>query len=165
MKYVAPKNAEGKEHFVPLVAKNKDYVVGYIHGVRVAEMAVAELFEMLGLSKELATMPISLDSTRYNDILRTGVRESDLSEEELIKYYSSVLEEYEYRYDDENPDRNVFDDTVLNVECSCGLGFVHWNTFADIPSETTKCPVCGEVIVHYTDVNEYDLEFDYGGEK
>ena len=63
MKYLRP-------YYVPVVAKSRDYLVGYLDAIQI-------------ISTFANVDPTILDSTQYTDILPNGLRRRDLTEEEI----------------------------------------------------------------------------------
>ena len=162
MHYNAPLDDEGKPYYVPVVAKNRDYLVGYINGMETSKSLLSEIFEQMGLDMDLDLVEVILDSTRFNDVLETGQRESEMTDDELKEYIYSVVENVTTQIDSDNVENNVGYDQVLSVECTCGLGFYSWDSIVNIPHESVKCSNCGRYVIHYTGVDDYFYEFDGG---
>ena len=152
MKYLPPIH-EGKEQFVPVVCKNVDQLIGFLRGsasmgdsiMPHASMCISELLD--------------ISSSRFNDIMDDGRRESSLSIQELQEYLVSIVERCDVLVDSYETDKFENDD-VLRVSCGCGLGYYSWADYKSLPSETTKCDVCGRVIIHYTGHDDCEYTFD-----
>jgi len=162
MRYRPPKQKD-QEQWVPIVVKNKDWLIGYISGIQMVESLVIESLEDNGFDINLKGIDICLDSSRFNDILENGKRESKCTKEEIKNYYKEIIEEKIDSMKDEHPNNGeeIFSDCFLEVECVCGLGVYIFNTPEEVPSEQFKCQICGRVIIDYTEHN--DEEFDYDG--
>jgi len=163
MKYSAPVIDE-KEQWVPIVVKNKDWLVGYVAGIQMVESAIIDSLEENGIEINLRGLDICLDSSRFNDIMESGKRESDCTKEEIKKYYQEIIENKINGVKEQHPDNEskVFSDCFFEVECGCGLGIYTFNNIEEVPSEQFKCQICGRVVIDYT--NHEDFEYEYDGE-
>jgi len=160
MNYIPPKDEYGNEYYVPVVCKNKDFLIGYIRGLDMAKEMINDSLTSVDINIDLGPMDVILDSTRFNDILINGKHESDMTDEELKQYITDIVEEVTDKFDTDNIENNVYDDDeILNLECSCGLGFYSWQEYEKIPKESFKCDNCGKILIHYT--GDYDYEYEY----
>ena len=164
MKYDAPKDESGNLYYVPVVAKNKDYLIGFIKGIQTFKHTLADALETLNMDVDLGPYDIILDSGRFNDVLENGKRESEMSEDEFVKYVSSLVDEISAKIDSGDVENNITDGSILKVECVCGLGFYAWDSTDDIPDERFICSNCGKVVIDYTNKDDSEFEFD-GGRK
>ena len=82
LKYDPPKDKNQKPYWVPIVAKNKDYLIGFLDGVHIA-------LDMLDAS--FIGLQIALGSDRLNDILPDGRRISNLSKTEFKNILTYLL--------------------------------------------------------------------------
>lgn len=164
MKYNAPKDESGNLYYVPVVAKNKDYLVGYINGIKAFKTTLSDALTSLNMDIDLGPYDIVLDSGRFNDVLENGKRESEMSDDEFITYVTSLVNEISAKIDSGEVENNVTYDTVLAVECVCGLGYYSWDSTDDIPEERFVCSNCGKVVIDYTNKDDSEFEFD-GGRK
>ena len=162
MKYIPPKDEHGTPYYVPIVAKNKDFLLGYLHGLETAQEVIEDVMGSIDVKVDLGPVDVILDSTRFNDILENGKRESEMTENELKSYFFDIMEEITTKLTEQNSENDVFNDVVLKVECSCGFGFNSWEDLSDIPETNFLCQNCGKVLIHYTNVNEYEYEYDEG---
>lgn len=162
MKYVSPL-FEGKEHFVPVVAKNVDELVGYLRGSSSYLEIMEETLSSIGLGdcnfaiNDSDLMDIS--SSNYNDIIEDGRRESLLSRAEKREYAEGLLESAINTVDIKTID-NPNADNVLNITCLCNFGFYSWKNYKDLPTDTFICMDCGRTLIHYTGHNHYEYEYD-----
>lgn len=160
--FYKPPLFEGKPQFVPIVVKNSDFLIGYISGIQMLESILIRSLEENGIEIELKGLDLCLDSSRFNNIMEDGRRESECSESEIRKYYEHIIEEKIDIIKEIHPDnKNIFEDCFLEVECNCKLGIYIFKTPKDIPTKSFKCEICGKVIIDYTETN--DEEFDYDG--
>lgn len=157
MIYNAPEDAMGNKYWVPIVVKNKDYLVGYSEGIQCIESLLRDSMKSMNVNFNI--MDFFLDSTRFNNILVDGRRETELSDAERRNIITDLIKDKLDRLNDPHVENDIQSEDVLSVECSCGLGFYSWKTVKDIPSENYLCPECGKVLIDYT--NHYDHEFDY----
>jgi len=161
MRYRPPKK-DDKSQWVPVVVKDKDWLVGYISGIQLIESLIADSLQENGIEINLKGIDLCLDSSRFNDILENGKRESSCSKEEIKNYYRDLIEEKITMVKEKHPDNyDVFDGCFLEVECSCGLGIYSFKTPQEVPDKQFRCQICGNVIIDYTGYD--DEEFDYDG--
>lgn len=160
MKYKSPK-VDGKNQWVPIVAKNRDWLVGYISGIQMIESVISNSLEENGIELDFRGLDICLDSSRFNDIMEDGRKESECTDNEIKKYYENIIEEKIDMIKEIHPDNNISDDFFLSVECSCGFGFYNFKKSEDIPKKQFLCGICGKVVIDYT--NKDDSYFEYDG--
>jgi ribosomal protein S27E len=138
VKYLRP-------YYVPVVAKSKDYLVGYLDALQI-------------ISTFADVDPSILDSTQFTDILPNGVRRRDLEEQEI----KDILEELDERKNiKENDTGEEEERPYFEVNCVCG----NYHSFSDgfeIPDETMKCEICGKILIDYT--GHEPLEYEYDGD-
>lgn len=160
MKYNPPL-FEGKPIWVPIVVKNKNWLVGYISGIQMIESIIAGSLEENGVEINFRGLDLCLDSSRFNDIMEDGKRESQCSRSEVKKYYERVINEKLDMIKEHHPDNgSVLEDYFLEVECSCGFGVYLFKTPKEIPSEKFICKICGKVVIDYTKKNDEDFDYD-----
>jgi len=163
--YNPPVDENGNEYYVPIVAKNKDYLLGYIDGVDTAKDILSDISSYVNdINIDLHDMDIVLDSTRFNDILENGMIESNMTGEELHKYFYDIVNTISEKYLNDTSENNILRDDVLHVECVCPTGYFSWKDYESIPDKTFRCPDCGRVLIHYTDENTYEYSFKEYGE-
>lgn len=161
MKYEAP-TKDGKRYWVPVVCKNRDHLIGYLEGMRLMEDLILDSLEQAGLDIDVSALELFLDSGRFNDILKDGRRESELTDIDKRKLIKEMVETKTLRMEEEHIENDIEDDiSVLNVECTCGYGFYSWDSLDELPKDIFKCQHCGRIIIDYTGYD--DSEFDYDG--
>jgi len=161
--YYNPPKTEGQEQWIPIVAKNKDWLVGYISGIQMIESIIHNSLEENKIEIDFRGLDLCLDSSRFNDIMEDGKRESECTQNEIKKYYERIIGEKIDMIKEQHPDNGqVLQDYFLEVECSCGLGIFLFKTPKEVPDQQFRCSVCGKVVIDYTDRN--DEEFDYSGD-
>lgn len=149
-------------YWIPIVVKNKDFLVGYIQGINLIKRIVEETAKKLDLNFSFMGHDLCLDSSRFNDITEDGRLERNLSENEMKEYYQSMIERKFSRFTVAHPEnnQNLYKENVLTIECSCGLGFYTYKNYRDIPDKTTECQLCGKKIIDYTSCDDENFEFD-----
>ena len=162
MKYCPPTDHSGHEYYIPVVVKNKDYLMGYLSGIECAKDLIEDIMDKFDVDVDLGSVDMFLDSSRFNDILENGKRESDMSKDELKAYRMGVFQEILERMSSKTPENDVDDDRILKVECTCGYGYYSWKSYKDIPSSNVKCSNCGNILIDYTNMNDYEFEYDGG---
>lgn len=165
MFYKPERDSNGKPYYVPIVVKNKDYLIGYIQGIRDGKDFMTDILNYLNIDLDVNSIKTDfiLDSTRFNDILSNGKRENEMSEEELKEYFYDMIENVVSNTFYENSENNIESDYIFDVECTCGLGYYAWKDYNDLPDETFKCVNCGKTLIHYTGEYCHNLEYDYTG--
>lgn len=160
-----PPTMDGKELWVPVVAKNRDWLIGYIKGVHFTQDMLASIFEELEIDVDIDMSGLGMDSTRFNDILPNDRRMSKLSKKEVEKFFNDLNTHLENKAEiSDNPDDVdvELEDKFLVIECPCDMGFYNFLTEADIPHDNFNCQICGRPLIQYTNVD--DTDFDYDGE-
>jgi len=66
---------EGKLQWVPIVVKNRDWLIGYISGIQMLESVLIKSLEENGIEIELKGLDLFLDYSRFSDVLETAKRE------------------------------------------------------------------------------------------
>jgi len=161
MQYNSPK-INGTPYYVPIVAKNKEFLIGYLHGTYDLKDLFSDVLESIRIDIDLGRVDVLLDSTRFNDVLENGKRESQMTPKELKNYIYDIVEDVTNKMDDDNIENNIESENVLEVECSCNLGYYAWKTYESIPEESFKCTNCGKVLIDYCGHYSYEYEFDEG---
>jgi len=161
MRYKPPK-INKKPQFVPIVAKNKDWLVGYISGIKMIENLIVETLKDNGIEINLKGIDLCLDSSRFNDIMENGKRESKCSEEEIREYYKEIIKNKIICLHESHPDNveEIFCGNFLEVECTCGFGVYFFKDVTDVPDEQFKCQNCGRVIIDYSGHDDEDYDYD-----
>jgi len=148
----APLNKEGKLYWIPIVVKNKSYLLGFINAYHL----VSEMYDI-----SIQDMYIAISSDRFNDVLTDGSRIHNLTRKEfktkLKKMYFSPNNEKH----PEN-DSDILNQYFLSVSCvGCGMfyGFKEEN---DVPEKDLICDVCGNTLISY--IHDDDDYFDFDGD-
>jgi hypothetical protein len=165
MKYDAPKDIDGHPYYVPVVTKNRDYLMGYISGLDTAKDMIKDVLASININVDLGAIDVLLDSTRFNDILENGRYESEMTDKEKKDYIFDIVEEVTEKLKHSSTENNVLDDAKLRVECSCGLGFYFWDEVTDIPKSNFSCHNCGKILIHYTGIYDGDFKYCEGRDK
>ena len=162
MKYNAPLDNNGKPYYIPVVAKNRDYLVGYLDGLDITKKMITEIMEQLNIEIDMGPIDVILDSTRFNDVLDNGKRESETTDDELKDYINEMVEDITVRMSSKNQENNIESKNILDLECSCGYGFYSWDSNVGIPHDSVQCANCGKYLIHYTNNDDYVYEYDGG---
>ena len=155
MKYKAPKNKDGKEYFVPVVTKNKQFLVGYL-------TAFEYLLYVLDFDGDV---DLNLDSARFNDVIDDGKRISKMSKEEIREILESNAKalsvDEQNKKQKEHPDnkKGVLKDSFLELNCHCGM-FYSFKDPAEVPESNFSCGVCERLLIQYTGKDDSAYEFD-----
>lgn len=160
MIYKAP-TIDNKVYWVPIVAKNRDYLMGYIKGCQNVEDIILDSLNNAGMDLKGLHIDLCLDSSRFNDVLENGLRESDLSREEINRYYEKLIKQKFERVTEKHPENEagILDAYFLTVECPCGLGIYSFQR-NEIPDKQFKCAECGRIIIDYTGHDDFEYDFD-----
>lgn len=151
--YKSPVDQNGKSYWVPIVIKNKDYLIGILNGMELA-MVIHDIYGDLNPS---------LGSERFNDVLPDGRRISSMSNKEFKDHVKTlIIEEQEQQlFRTKHPDHK---DDILNfffqVGCTCG-NFFGFRSPEDIPEINMECDWCHRILIHYT--HKDDSEYKYDG--
>ncbi len=161
MKYIPPK-VDNKNQWVPIVVKNRDYLIGFVNGIHMIKSIVLDSLKNNGINIDLRGIDLCLDSSRFNDIMETGKKESEVSDQEIRNYYNNIISNKIALIKENHPDNNdnIFNGCFLEVECTCGLGIYMFKSPKEIPEAPLKCQVCGKTLIDYTNVNDDDIEYD-----
>lgn len=146
-----------RDCYVPIVAKNKDYLVGFLDA----------LFVLSPIVQVDSTL---LDSMRYTDYLPNNQRRVDLEEDEIAEILSEhkkslhvkengIEKEVEELHNITEED--VLDYKYLEVHCTCG-NYYSFESAKNIPEHSMDCDLCGRRLIDYTDIDE--REFEYRGD-
>ena len=161
MVYNAPLDENKKPYFVPVVTKNKDVLIGHLSGVNTSKEIFSDILESLKIKMDMKSMNAILDSTRFNDILQDGRRESEMTTDELKEYLLGVVGEMTEKIIHEDERHKVKTKNILELECSCDIGYYAWENYDDIPEVQFRCSNCGKVLIDYTGVYDHEIEYDY----
>lgn len=163
MKYI-PHTLNNKPYWVPIVVKNRDYLIGYLKGIKLIENILSDSLKVVGLNLNLDIIDLFLDSSRFNDILEDGRRESELNENEKKAILIDIIKNKTHKLNNFHVENETEYDDLLNIDCKCGLGYYSWKEEFDIPIENFKCSICGKLLIEYTDHDDSEYVFDRGKE-
>jgi len=162
MHYTSPLR-NSNPYWIPIVCKNKDYLVGYLNGVGLVEFTLSDIFKHMKIKFRFCMIwYLFLDSSRFNDVLEDGRREHEIDEDEKKKMFIKLFETKMQSMSKDHIENNTNYDDILKIECTCGLGFYSWKTYDEIPAEQFTCSECGRVLIDYTGNDDYKYEFDGG---
>lgn len=154
-------------YLVPIVCKDKDYLVSYMYGFY-KSLEFMSIIDDSGEELIFDTKPnnYGLDSTRFNDIYDDkGSRTRHLTEKQAQEYIARKLKEHEEKEEINerlNGGENVLNsnENFLQVEClHCG-NFHSFRHPEDLPEQSLRCGICERVIIDYTGHWDYEYIFD-----
>jgi len=145
-----PRNEDGKQYWVPIIAKNKEQLIGFVSAYKTFSFFY---------DTPISDMELMLSSERFSDIMKDGVRMRELSRNELKERIKKVLDEPDRGEHIEN-DESIYEDNLITVTCpQCGM-FYSFKNSTEVPEENFKCQMCNRVVIHYTGVDEDRVQFD-----
>lgn len=151
--FKAPVDEKGKPYWVPIVVKNKEYLIGYLECYRT--MCASH-----GLNPD--DLIVALGSDRLNDILPDGSKIKNLTRIELKRKVKDMMMKPVRDDHPENQD-DLYMDNALAMGCkNCGM-FYLFKEHEEIPENDFACSCCSRELIIYTET--YDDDFDYDGEE
>lgn len=142
-------NIYSRNYFVPVVVKNRDYLVGFLTAL-----------DAFSLGSSKIDMVLSESSAKFNDVLPGGLRRRNISLEDQIgimidyRMKMSAVEDFENLEELE-----AREDKFLEINCECG-NYYSFDSAEQIPSSSLKCDICGKHLIDYTNRNDADFEYD-----
>lgn len=142
-------NIYSRDYFVPVVVKNRDYLVGFLTAL-----------DAFSLGSSKIDMVLSESSAKFNDVLPGGLRRRNISLEDQIgimidyRMKMSAVEDFENLEELE-----AREDKFLEINCECG-NYYSFDSAEQIPSSSLKCDICGKHLIDYTNRNDADFEYD-----
>lgn len=139
-----------RTYFVPVVVKNRDYLIGYLNAL-----------DNFTIGQSKIDVVLTQSSAKFNDILPGGLRRRNIPLEKQIQ----VMIDYRMNMSVlENPEaeEEFKDDAFFEVNCECG-NYVSFKTAEEIPTHSFVCELCGKHMIDYT--NRNDSDFMYDGDK
>jgi ribosomal protein S27E len=135
-----------KEYYVPVVVKNRDYLIGFLDA-------------MAAISPIVDVDYTALDSMRFTDVLPDGQRRRNLTPQEIID--SLDVSDSKNHITEPNQTKELEVDNIpfLEVNCSCG-NYIKFEHPSELPKTTRKCELCGNVLIDYTGHDQDDYEYD-----
>lgn len=155
LKYEAPLDENGKPYWVPVVVKNRDYLIGHIDSSL--------------LSTDVSTLnpqifKASLSSDRFNDILQNGKRAGKISKSELKEHIKELIINDDAvdglragSYSEFSSD--ALSEYFFDIECTCG-NYIAFNNALEIPSDNLSCDMCERIMLEYTGHDDDDYIYD-----
>ena len=149
--YRSPLNLKSKDYWVPVVAKNRDTLIGFIDGTYSASAITG--FEVIDWT-------MLLSSERFNDMTTEDKKLSEMTKKELTEYVKNIILDDVLKSNHYEFTEDILSDYYFSVACSCG-NFFGFKTYKEIPKSSMKCNICDRVIIHYT--GKDDNYFTYDG--
>lgn len=141
-----------KKYFIPIIVKNRDFLIGYISGIRLMEDIVSKSMEV---SWSISTVP--LDSSRFNGLMKDGKNVEEMTDKQVKEYVENAASDIVERCSNSHPDNLIKENSFLNVECSCGLGFYNFKTHLEIPYNGLICSNCGRLVIYYSNLEDEEI--------
>jgi len=155
-KYNSPLDSNGNPYWVPIVVKDKGYLIGFLDSMCISSQVTDIDYNIL---------LFTLSSDRFNDILQSGERISSMSDEKFKDHIKKLLltddEDSKLKENNSEFSSDILGEYYLPLNCTCG-NFHGFNTPYDLPDENFKCDICGKTVIEYT--HKDDDEFIYDGE-
>lgn len=154
IKYKPPKDSKGNVLWVPIVVKNKDYLIGFLDSMHIA----STLYDIPGTE-----LVASLSSDRLNDVLPDGRRIGKISKKEFKTYIKGMMDKTKELsvLSQNNADFSpkILNDYFLTIDCSCG-NFYAFSSVAELPEDSFDCGICKKRLIDYTERDDEEYEFD-----
>ena len=142
-------NVYSRNYFVPLVIKNRDYLVGFLTAL-----------DSFSLGSSKMDFILSESSAKFNDILPGGIRRRDIPTEDQVGIMVDYRMKQSAMEDMESIDElELQDDKFLELHCECG-NYVSFDSVEKIPATSLKCDICGKYLIDYTNRNDEDFMYD-----
>jgi hypothetical protein len=135
-----------KDYYVPVVVKNRDYLIGFLDAVS-------------AISDEMEVDFTALDSMRLTDVLPDGRRRRDLDPIAIMESIVSNTEGTVVETTMELQEQPYFE-----VHCNCG-NYIKFDSPHELPTVTRKCELCNKVLIDYTGHDQDDYDYDGDEEK
>lgn len=158
IKFEAPTDEYGNPYWVPVVVKNKDWLMAFLYGYHSATEMINQTLGMTELGINLNILEFPLNSFRHNNILKNGQDASKLTKFEYEEYINKLYNETQTKVDSESESKDNLPIPFLTIDCTCGLGFYSFESEEDLPNENLKCSNCGKFVIIYTNINECNFE-------
>jgi len=149
----SPLDENNNPYWVPIVTKDKSYLLGFINAYRF----VADLHGM-----PPSDLIIALSSDRFNDIMIDGSRIHKSTKKQLKEKFKKWYYDEDRESDHSENDENILDEYFLSISCpNCNMFYAFKND-KEIPDVDFKCATCGQTLISYT--YESDDYFDFDGD-
>jgi len=151
-KIIFPTNKDGNEYWIPIAVKNRDTLVGFL-----------EAFKHFCAFYDIPSstdVNVIISSDRFNDIFPDDTRMRNHTREQLKEKILKMIDAEQERSENEENDDYILEDNILNLDCNdCGM-FYPFKTSLEIPEENCDCQICGRRLIHYTNLDAEQVEYD-----
>jgi ribosomal protein S27E len=138
-----------KDEYVRVVAKNRDYLIGFLDSMN----AIKDLSDVL---KE---DPAILDSQRFGQYLPDGSKREDRTVEEIREILKNYRESFHVKENEQEDEEEDFDEEYFTVSCACGNHYVYYGA-EEIPKEDLHCGICGKLLIYYSGIDDYNFVYN-----
>lgn len=138
------------KNFVPVVAKNKDFFVGYLKG---NENIMSQIYT----EDETLRFQVRLDSLRFIDLIMLNgkpIRLSDYTEDELKNMFATEIDNRK-QFHPENKKKS--ESLLFSISCPICDNYYAFKNEEEIPEQSFFCGLCDNLIIDYTGLD--DSEF------
>jgi len=148
----SPIDKEGNPYWIPIVIRNKDYLLGFINAYHfISDLHIIDINDM----------EIALSSDRFNDVLINGTRIQSLTRQQLKQTIKKLYFDTPKENHPENKE-NILNDYYLTINCvNCGMFYAFKNE-NEVPENDFVCSTCDRTLISY--INESDDYFTFDGD-
>ena len=136
-----------KEEYIRVVAKNRDYLVGFLDSMNA-------LKDNMDILKE---DPSILDSQRFSQFLPDGSKREDRTVDEIQKIIKNYRESFHVKENEQ--DDEIEEEEYFTVSCGCGNHRIFYGA-EEIPKEDFHCEVCGKLLIYYSGIDDYNFVYN-----
>lgn len=141
-----------RNQFVPIVCKNRDYLIGFL-----------DCASNIKFEEDLdIDMVLTLSSLRFSDYLPDGSRKRHHTKEEsdqILTEYRESMRIHESVVDETSEESGFDIGPLLRLHCSCG-NYIEFPTELDIPKHSHRCDLCSKYLIDYTFNDTYEFVYD-----
>lgn len=141
-----------RNQFVPIVCKNRDYLIGFL-----------DCASNISFDGDLENdMVLTLSSLRFTDYLPDGSRKRHHDKEtitQILTDYRESMRIHESVDDEMSEDSDSVIPPLLKLHCSCG-NYIEFATELDIPKHSHRCDLCSKYLIDYTFRDTYEFVYD-----
>lgn len=141
-----------REQFVPIVCKNKDYLVGFLDCVSNIQFEGDGALDLV----------LTLSSLRFTDYLPSGDRKSEVTKEqitEILTEYRESMRIHEDGTSETEESSDIVEQPLLKLHCTCG-NYVEFMVEEEIPKTPYKCDICNKYLIDYTYRDTWEFVYD-----
>ena len=150
LKFNAPVDENQQAIWIPIVAKNRDYILGYIDAWKI----MSEVYEL-----PMSDMLHALGSDRFNDVMPDGSRMQDLSKKDLKEKIKNIMLKPSRSEHIENTS-DIYYENELVIECpGCRMVYM-FKELIDIPKVNFGCSCCNRALIMYHHHDDDELTYD-----